>query len=189
MANQAKNQTRGESIPGIERATNRSWEDWLSYFESHDAAKLPHPEIAKLARAAVPDTVKNPDWWAQGIAIAFEQHAGLRVPGQSSTGTYRVSASRALDVDRDDAIEAWVASHGEAEDHRGHAVTGARRSRTDKRSFFRFSLEGAGKVEVSATPNAKDPSRSTLGVSHDNLASDDDIEPWRAHWKALLAAI
>lgn len=64
-----------------------------------------------------------------------------------------------------------------------------RRSRTDKRTFYRFTLEDAGRVEVSATPNAKDPGKTTLAVSHEGLAEESAIEPWRAHWKALLAGI
>ncbi|WP_244303233.1 hypothetical protein [Leucobacter coleopterorum] len=90
------NQTRAESIPGIERATGRDWADWVRIFEAADAKSKPHSEIAIIARAEVPETLYNPDWWAQAVAIAYEQHAGLRVPGQSSSGTFRVSASRTL---------------------------------------------------------------------------------------------
>ena len=79
MASNAGNQTRSTSIPGIERATGRLWSEWVDYFEAAGARSLAHPEIARLARAAVSDDLKSVDWWAQGIAIAYEQHAGLRV--------------------------------------------------------------------------------------------------------------
>lgn len=186
-ATPAANATRPESVPAIERATNRDWASWLEIFQAHGAAKLGHAQIAKIARAAVPESLQNPDWWAQGIAIAFEQHAGLRVPGQGSDGLFRVSASRTMALDRDAAIEAWVAAHGDATEHRGCAVQKPRRSRTEKRSFWRFDLEGGGRVEVSATPKGDD--RVTLGVNQDGLASGEEIEEWRAHWKALLAAL
>ena len=183
----AGNRTRGESIAGIERATGRSWDEWMALFDGERSRELPHPEIARIARAAMPDALKNPDWWAQATAIAFEQQVGLRVPGQSSTGTFRVSASRTLPVDRDAAIAAWVTAHGELAEHLGHASGVPRPSRTEKRSFWRFPLEGAGKVEVSATP--KDETRVTLAVSHDGIPEQDSIEEWRAHWKGLLAAL
>ncbi|WP_053387896.1 hypothetical protein [Leucobacter japonicus] len=181
------NRTRAENVPAIERATGRDWGAWVALFEAQGAATLPHGEIAKIARAAVTDDLKNPDWWAQGIAIAYEQHAGLRVPGQSSTGTFRVSASRTLTLDRDAAIEAWTAAHGDRTEHLGHAPGDPRPSRTEKRSFWRFSLDGAGKVEISATPKGDD--KVILAVSQDGLADGDRIEEWRAHWKALLAAL
>lgn len=185
----AGNQTRAGNIPALERASGRSWDAWLTHFASHNAASLSHAEIVRVAREAMPEHVENPDWWAQGAAIAFEQHARLRVPGQSSTGTFRVSASRSLPLDRDAAVEAWAAGPGVLTQHLEFAASAPRRSRTDKRTFFRFDLEGAGRVEVAATPHAKDPSRSSLAVNHDGLPSGDAVETWRAHWKELLARL
>lgn len=183
------NRTRSENIPAIERATGRSWADWVALFEAEGAAKLGHAEIARLARAAMPSELKNPDWWAQGTAIAYEQHAGLRVPGQASNGSFRVSASRTMSMGRDDAVEAWAAGPGAATEHLGSTVSKPRRSRTEKRSFFRFELEDAGRVEFAAAPNAKDPAKVILAVSHEGLPDADGIERWRAHWKALLAEL
>ncbi len=183
------NKTRGENIPAIERASGRAWTDWVALFESKGAAALGHAEIARIARAAMPDELQNPDWWAQGTAIAYEQHAGLRVPGQSSSGSFRVSASRTLTVDRDAAVEMWVAGPGTATEHLGHAVADIRRSRTEKRTFYRFSLEGAGKVEIAAALNAKDPAKVILAVSQDGLPDGERIEEWRTHWKAQLALL
>lgn len=181
------NRTRAESTQSIERATGRSWSEIVADFDAAGAREMRHPEIAKLARRGMPDSLKNPDWWAQAVAIAYEQHVGLRVPGQSSAGTFRVSASRTVELDRDAAIDAFVRAHGERSEHLGHAAGSPRPSRTEKRTFWRFSLEGAGKVEVSATP--KDDGRSSLAISHDGLTTPDDIENWRAHWKALLAEL
>lgn len=189
MQSGAGNRTRGESVPAIERSTGRPWAEWVAIFESQGARAMTHAEISRIARAAVPEDLQNPDWWAQGIAIAFEQHAGLRVPGQSSTGSFRVSASRTLAADRDEAVEAWASGPGgAATEHLGHGLAGeARRSRTEKRTFWRARLEGAGKVEVSAV--AKDEDRIILAISHDDLPDGERIEEWRAHWKALLAEL
>lgn len=179
--------TRANSVPALERATGRGWEEWLAHFAAHDAASLPHPEIARIARGFMPAELQNPDWWAQGAAIAFEQHAGLRVPGQSSTGAFRVSASRIVTMDRDTAIEAWVAGPGAVSEHLGHAGSEPRRSRTDKRTFWRIDLEGAGRVELAAAE--KDAARSQLALQHTGLDSAEQIGTWRAHWKQLLARL
>lgn len=96
-------------------------------------------------------------------------------------------ASRTLPLDRDAAIDAWVSAYGETTDHLGHACGAARPSRTDKRSFWRFSLDGAGRVEVSATPKATD--RAVLAINHDGLPDAEQIEQWRAHWKQLLSTL
>lgn len=183
----AGNRTRASNLPALERASGRSWAEWVELFEAANAKTLDHAAIARIARAAMPDTLKNPDWWAQGAAIAYEHHAGMRVPGQSSTGIFRVSVSRTLPLDRDAAIDAWGDAHGALAEHLGHAAGAPRFSRTEKRSFRRFDLDGAGRVEISATPKGDD--RTILAVNHTDLADGDLIETWRAHWKALLAAL
>ncbi|WP_449281042.1 hypothetical protein [Leucobacter sp.] len=180
------NRTRAENVPAIERATGRDWSEWIALFEARGSRSLGHGDIARIARAEMPGELQNPDWWAQATAIAYEQHAGLRVPGQSSAGDFRVSASRTLPLDRDAAIEAWVAAHGQRAEHLGHAPGAPRPSRTEKRSFWRFSLDGAGRVEISATPKGD---KTTLAASHDGLTDGERIEEWRAHWKALLAEL
>lgn len=181
------NQTRPGNIPALERASGRVWIDWLAFFEQNGAAKLTHADIAKLALTQMPEKLENPGWWAQGAAIAFEQHAGLRVPGQSSTGDFRVSASRTLPLERDAAIEQWNTRFGEVARHLGHAVSNVRESRTEKRSFTRFALEGAGNVEIASTSKSDD--KSILAVNHTGLVSGDELEVWRAHWKGLLAEL
>lgn len=186
-AQESGNRTRGERVPAIERASRKPWDEWVTLFEAAGAARLPHPEIVRIARAELPADLENPDWWAQGVAIAYEHHAGVRVPGQSSTGTFRVSASRTVPLDRDAAIAAWTAAYGDRSEHLGHAAGEPRPSRTEKRSFWRFDLADAGRVEVSATPKGDD--RATLTVSLEGLTDGDRIEEWRAHWKSLLAAL
>lgn len=184
--------TKPSNVAAIERSTGRDWNTWFDMLSQSGAAAREHADIARLAREAMPETVTNPDWWAQGVAIAFEQQAGLRVPGQSSTGSFRVSASRTVELDRDAAIEAWALLVGSAPSFREHECGEPRRSKTPKRSFWRVDVTGAGRVEVAATPkagSAEHSERSILAVNHEGLPDAESVETWRAHWKALLAKI
>lgn len=181
------NRTTASNIPALEGATKRSWAEWLQLFEQAGATALAHPEIARIARQAMPGELQNPDWWAQGVAIAFEQSAGLRVPGQSATGEYRVGASRTLSLSREEATERWDALNSGRAEQGGHRVADVRRSTTAKRSFWRATLEGAGQVEVSV--EAKGEDRSVCTVQHTRLLEADSIETWRAHWKSRLAEL
>ena len=180
------NDTKANSIASIERATEKTWQTWLQVFGAANAENLAHPEIVSLVRAELPLTLQNPDWWAQGVAIAFEQHAGLRVPGQSSTGEYRVGASRTVQFERDAAIERWVQLWGEA-DHLGQPVFNVRRSRTEKRTFWRAQLGDVGKLEVAAA--AKGDDKAIVSTELTRLRSPDQIGEWRAHLKQCLAAL
>lgn len=187
MSEQHGNQTKAGNTTAIARATGRPWHAWVELLEQATASQLSHPEIAAVARQAMPAEVSNPDWWAQGVAIAYEQHAGIRVPGQSAGGDYRVSASRTVSLDRDVAAEQWQAMLEDAGAGLGHEVRDVRRSRTDKRSFWRASLESAGKVEFAA--EAMGDGRARCAVQHTGLADADSIEVWRTHWKARLAQL
>lgn len=181
------NKTRASNIPAIERATGLAWQEWLAMFERSGARKLGHAKIAELALAHMPASLDNREWWAQGTAIAFEQHVGLRVPGQSAAGDFRVSVSRTLPLGRAVALAGWVERFGPEDAHLGHAVSHRRDSETPRRAFHRFSLEGAGKVEIAATP--KDESKTILAISHEGLLTGERIEQWRAYWKAQLAEL
>ena len=71
------------NISAIEAATNRPWQQWVQLLEEAGAGQMNHSQIAVLALELMPADVKQKEWWAQGTAVAFEQHAGLRVPGQA----------------------------------------------------------------------------------------------------------
>ena len=60
-----------------------------------------HAEIARIARLAMPEGLQNPDWWAQGAAIASLQKHFAALPGAtqaklviSGPGWFGVQASR-----------------------------------------------------------------------------------------------
>ncbi|MBC9943890.1 hypothetical protein ICL81_05085 [Leucobacter sp. cx-328] len=180
----ATNATRGANIPALERASNVTWPEWLELFAAANAASLSHGEIATVALARMPAALENPEWWAQMATIAFEQHVGIRRPGQSADGTYRVSASRTIVGDRDAAIEFW-AKAALSTNFLGAERSEPRRSRTDKRTFWRSNLTGLGKLEVAAA--VKDETKTIVTMSHEGLPAESDVESWRAFWKEQLA--
>lgn len=180
------NQTRPGNVAALENASGISWQAWLDHFESKGARELGHAEIARIARAFMPETMKSPDWWAQGATIAYEQAVGIRVPGQSSAGSFRVSASKTLAGDRDDLLERWI-THVDGREHLNEAtVSQVRRSRTEKRSFWRATLDGVGKVEVAVSAKPGDGGKSLVAISHTDLPDEASIEPWRAFWRVSL---
>ncbi|NLA65747.1 MAG: hypothetical protein GX862_07455 [Leucobacter sp.] len=187
MSSAAGNTTKASSVAALERASNKKWAEWLQLFADAKATELSHPQIARIALAAMPPSLDNPEWWAQAAAIAFEQHAGMRVPGQSLSGEFRVGASKTVPFERDEALARWVSNAGAAADHLGHAVFQVRESRTEKRSFWRASLEGAGKLEVAA--ESKGDTRAQITIQHTGLNEAEQIETWRAHWRQSLSRI
>lgn len=100
--------TKGSNIPAIERATGRSWADWVALIDAAGGRELPHPDIARVTHGVLDGVIDSSGWWAQGVAIAYEQHIGRRLPGQSPDGTFQASASRTLPDDPLAARARWI---------------------------------------------------------------------------------
>lgn len=74
----------------IEAATDTSWQEWCGFLEDAGAEALDHNAIVKKAGAFKPIS----GWWAQSVAVAYEQHIGRHQPGQTSDGLFAASVSR-----------------------------------------------------------------------------------------------
>lgn len=94
------------NISTITKATNRPWDDWVAALDAAGAREMNHGDIAKQALKLMPEPVEQKGWWAQGVAIAYEQHTGLRIPGQSSTGSFQTSTTKTFADDKDAALQA-----------------------------------------------------------------------------------
>ncbi|WP_010524296.1 hypothetical protein [Nesterenkonia sp. F] len=180
---------RTQNTEAIAAATARPWADWVAALDAAGAADRPHGAIAELAAALMPEQLENPGWWAQGVAVGYEQHRGLRVPGQRSDGTFHTSASRTLPVSADEAMRSWrrlVDARGTFD---GAAADGPpSTSATAKRRHWRVRLDDGTRAAVSAEA-VGDGERTRIVVQHERLASPADVERWKQFWKALLTEL
>jgi len=165
----------------IKKGTGKSWQDWLEFFESIDAANLSHKEIAEQA-----STLGGaPSWWRQMVAVAYEQHIGRRFPGQDSDGQYSVSVSKTMSVGLDEAMAAWVALVGDCTEFSNVAIVrGPDLSHTDKWRYWRCSLADGSRLNVYVY--LKPPNKSVLGIDHNKLELPEQVDHWRAYWQDLL---
>lgn len=115
---------RGANLDAIVAATGRGWEDWTAWLEdvgAHDVTE--HAEVAALVLARLREpggpAVPNPEWWAQSVTVAWEQHTGRRAPGQRTDGTFDANASRTVPGTMDEALSAVQETFGAAIDDGG----------------------------------------------------------------------
>lgn len=185
--NQAStNQIRAVNIPAIERATGRTWEAWIELFDARDGRDAARPKNVTIARDSLPDDLESPDWWAQGTVIAYEQHIGGRVPGQSATGLFHVGNSPSFDLDRDEAIAAWIAAGGSRTEHLGYEIRIPLTATTARRSFWRRASSAHERSRYRPRPNPRErqpravPRRPALFRSHRGVADALEGTPSRA---------
>ncbi|WGD37624.1 hypothetical protein [Lysinibacter sp. HNR] len=176
---------RASNIPAIEKATQKTWAQWLDFFNSHGAAQLSHPEIAALAYEEIVSLPINSGWWAQATAIAFEQQAGLRSPGQSRRGSFAVTVSRTLVGTVDGARDRWETFIADRQDFNTVPVEGeASISGANEWRYWRCRLEDGSRISVDIYQ--KVPEKVTFSLNHSKLESAEKVEQWRAYWKGLL---
>lgn len=169
----------------ITAATGRPWNEWVRLLDEAGARQMSRKEIAVLALDLMPDAAPQKEWWAQSTAVAFEQHAGLRVPGQTSTGDFQLSTTRTVPGDKDATLRAWLEVVESRSEFGGVPIDGeASTSSTDRWRYWRVVLAGGTRVGVSITD--KPGGKSTLALQHSKLESADAIHYWRPIWKNLL---
>ena len=165
----------------IEKSTQTRWDDWCAYLDGAGAATLDHNSIVKTARLFKPIS----GWWAQGVAVAYEQRIGRRKPGQTSDGLFSVSISRTVGGTWEQVHKTWCdfASSLTAIDGQT-IVTSPTTSATPKRLYWRCKFEDKSGAIVSM--EAKTPSKVLIVVEHSKLLLEAQINERKRSWSALF---
>ena len=175
--------TTNARIEAVERATGRSWDDWLRWMDSIHADRLSHHEIATALITELEGTVDNLGWWAQATAVAYEQYVGRRVPGQRPDGTFQTSVSRSTALGMEALIRAWTdfaAADGDVLDR----ITGeVRVSGTANRITWRAKGRDGTAYTVISEPK-KDGTASLVVQVIGTASLDDNVEAKEA-WTAI----
>ena len=127
-------------------------------------------------------------WWAQTIAVAFEQSIGRRQPGQTNDGKYQVSVSKTVDGTLDQALHKWLAVIARRQSFsKMRIVRTLANSGREKFRYWRCGLSDGSRVNVGSYQ--KEPGKAVIGLRHENLKSHEQINHWRAFWKSLLTIV
>lgn len=141
--------------------------------------KKVYPHIVKAGRS------KSPEWWSQGVVVAYEQHIGRRIPGQTCDGNYSVTVTKTYDGDMETVLARWSTKTAGATQFDGVKLTSVpRQSQTEKWRYWRCDLVDGSKLSVNIQTKP-DGHKSMLAINHDKLSRSEDVERWRAFWKAF----
>lgn len=104
LSSQSKSSTKAVSIAilgtvsstSVEKATQRTWDEWISILNKLGANVLTHQEIVQiLARR-----YKLNLWWRQQVTMGYEIHIGRKIPGQNAKGLYSMTVTKTFPVDQ-----------------------------------------------------------------------------------------
>ena len=172
---------KSANIPAIEAATDVVWSLWRAHLDAEGGAALAHNELVHAARRFKPIS----GWWAQEIAVAYEQQIGRRLPGQMNDGSFSVSVSRTLEGELETLHSAWCrfASALSAVDEVGFSATPTI-SATPKRLYWRVKFEDSS--SVSSGMEVKSSAKVLLALEHKKLSNHADIAARKIAWAALF---
>ena len=171
-------------IKAIERATNRTWDEWLQYLEGIGAKNLTHHQIASKLLEELDGKVENIGWWAQSLTVAYEQHTGHRVPGQRPDGTFQTSVSKATTLGMQDLMDKWAAFAAEDDDVQAVIAEDARVSGTEKRITWRTKGRDGSDIRIASEPK-KDGTASII-VQHMGLETNELNNEAKSNWSSIL---
>ena len=171
------------NLASIEKATHKSWSEWLAFFGDINAESLDHTHIAAHVFTELDGKIASPGWWAQAVTVAYEQHIGRRQPGQRSDGRYECSVSRVFDGGREDVFAMLLERTSSVTQLNERRIENDRTSVTPVRSYWRADLD---ETKVTLAVEEKTPEKSLVVVTHSELSNDEQVSTWRTFWKEWL---
>jgi hypothetical protein len=175
--------TKNARIDAVERATGRSWDDWLSWMASIDAGQLSHHEIASALITELDGKVDNLGWWAQATAVAYEQYVGRRVPGQRPDGSFQTSVSRSMSLGMEALIGAWTDFAAADQDVLDRITGDVRVTGTANRITWR--AKGRDGIAYTVISEPKNDGTASLVVQIIGTATLDDNVEAKEAWTAI----
>lgn len=167
-------------IQAIERATGRSWSDWLAFMDSIGAKDLDHHAIATKVLDELVGTSDNPGWWTQSVTNTYEQYIGRRVPGQRPDGTFRLSVSKSTALSMSTLMEKWTAFAAKDAGAQAMITAQPRISGTSNRITWR--AKGVDNTSITVISEPKPNGTASLVVQHGGLVSQEINAQAKEQW-------
>lgn len=170
-------QTAGISDAAVEKATGKTWAEWLKSLDAAGAKQMSHREIA----AFLHDQQKCSPWWSQMITVGYEQARGRREKHQKPAG-YSISASKTITVPVAQLFAAcsdpksrrrWLGAHRLAV----HKTTA-------NKSIRATWGDGATSLEVNFYIKAENKTQIT--VQHNKLSDAKAAQQMKIFWRDVL---
>jgi len=165
---------------------------WFDVLDKFGAVEKGHTKAA----AHLYSVHGVPGWYCQGITVAYERARGVRVMNQRCDGVFEVTVSKMMSAKPSQLIKALKGAGGWTDGVDASLLKALESAVKDKKSKgfvtrpdgqarFRYKWDDTT-VQFNMYP--KGPKTSFV-VSHMNLRSGEDVEQFRAKWKAAFGAI
>lgn len=170
----------GMADSALKEKTGRNWKQWVDVLDRHQAATMPHRDIAVLVNREY----EIDGWWSQAVTVGYERIKGLRARGQRRDGTYEAGKSRTYNVPVGVLFEAWA----DAKVRRRWLTGGTVRVRTSTAPKS-LRLGWADGTIVALWFTAKGAKKSQVALQHTKLVDRATSDRLKKYWGDQLDAL
>lgn len=174
--------TRPINIESIEKATKKSWKQWVSELDDSGARELSHTDLARKLYTVLDGTIESHGWWAQAITVAYEQYVGKRVPGQLANGLFELAVSKTVATSRSKLFLQTVEWFENQNELSGRKPLKPRSAETPKRSNWRCDFADGSKFTATVEGDDK---KSKLVLTHTSIPTKEEADNLKVFWKAV----
>lgn len=190
------------SDDAVQRATGRTWDEWIRWLDERGATAMSHKEIVVLLREQ--GGVES-GWWQQMVTVGYERAKGLRVEGQTAEVGFEIGVTRTVPLPPGEVwrrltgpegVRAWLGDApalrfevGEAyhlaDGTTGEvrvAVAGGRLRITRRPNGY----PRATTVQLRVTPKGE---KTVVAFHEEHLPNAEEREARRAQYRAAIEAI
>ena len=167
------------SDEALKKATGRDWNEWAVLLDAEGAARMKHPEIARV----VDQKFNAGPWWSQMVTVGYEQMRGLRVLHQKAGG-FEVSRSKTIAAPIARVYTAWTSPSLRK---KWLADPDVDVSTTMEHKHVRFGwVDGNSRATAYFVDKGE---KTAVTVQHSKLRDAKAAEKMKKYWGAQLDAL
>lgn len=189
----------GTSTEAVEKATGKSWDEWIALIQKSPVAQKPHKDIA---RWLWDEKLIKSSWWCQQVTVGYEFATDRRVRGETADQGFEVGVHKTIPVDRDEVWELMLSPEGLklwlgdvtelvlAKKQLYETPEGTQGEiRTFKEGeFIRMTWQPAKRQSPTTLQIRLDttgPNKTRLSFHHEKLADAKEREQMRKQWRLV----
>ncbi len=169
------------SDKAVYSATGKKWEQWFEQLDLAGAHEWNHKTIARH----VLDNFDVKHWWAQTVAVSYEQARGLRDKHEMPDG-YQIQREKRINVSVETAWERWRDS---ALPDQWLAELNQAQIRSVREDKFLVRLDWPDGTLVLIGFQSKGNEKCAIGIQHSKLSDAQAAEWAKAFWSQKLTEL
>ena len=187
------------SSQAVEKATGKSWDEWIDFLDEAGARNLTHKEIVHLINI---NHYIESAWWRQSVTVGYEFARGSRILGETADAGFEIGMQKTVPREprevwklliSPEGVIIWLGTVENIELKKGYryqttdGTSGEIRSLKDGEKI-RLTRKTAGgenssTFQISLAPAGK---KTSVRIHHEKLANEAEREQMGNHWRQVL---